>query len=144
MNEIYQNMLSAYDLSTDQSKRNATFEVNQQIILAGLYQGGFFEKAAFYGGTCLRIFHGLNRFSEDMDFSLLNKDESFDFSQYFQPIIDEFDAIGRRVDIQKKDKKNFGKVESAFCYCYPCAWRCYYRRADFRIITFRPIFHRSS
>lgn len=49
-----------------------------------------------------------------MDFSLLNKDESFDFSQYFQPIIDEFDAIGRRVDIQKKDKKNFGKVESAF------------------------------
>ena len=80
-------MLSAYDLSTDQSKRNATFEVNQQIILAGLYQGGFFEKAAFYGGTCLRIFHGLNRFSEDMDFSLLNKDESFDFSQYFQPII---------------------------------------------------------
>lgn len=114
MNEIYQNMLSAYDLSTDQSKRNATFEVNQQIILAGLYQGGFFEKAAFYGGTCLRIFHGLNRFSEDMDFSLLNKDESFDFSQYFQPIIDEFDAIGRRVDIQKKDKKNFGKVESAF------------------------------
>lgn len=114
MNEIYQNMLSAYDLSTDQAKRNATFEVNQQIILAGLYQGGFFEKAAFYGGTCLRIFHGLNRFSEDMDFSLLNKDESFDFSQYFQPIIDEFDAIGRRVDIQKKDKKNFGKIESAF------------------------------
>lgn len=49
MNEIYQNMLSAYDLSTDQAKRNATFEVNQQIILAGLYQGGFFEKAAFYG-----------------------------------------------------------------------------------------------
>lgn len=47
MNEIYQNMLSAYDLSTDQAKRNATFEVNQQIILAGLYQGGFFEKAAF-------------------------------------------------------------------------------------------------
>ena len=42
-------MLSAYDLSTDQAKRNATFEVNQQIILAGLYQGGFFEKAAFYG-----------------------------------------------------------------------------------------------
>lgn len=114
MNEIYQNMLLAYDLSTDQAKRNATFEVNQQIILAGLYQGGFFEKAAFYGGTCLRIFHGLNRFSEDMDFSLLNKDESFDLSQYFQPIIDEFDAIGRRVDIQKKDKKNFGKVESAF------------------------------
>lgn len=107
-------MLSAYDLSSDQAVRNATFEVNQQVILAGLCQGGFFDKAAFYGGTCLRIFHGLQRFSEDMDFSLLNPDENFDFTLYFQPIIDEFAAIGRTVDIKKKDKKNFGKVESAF------------------------------
>ena len=107
-------MLSAYDLTTDQARRNATFEVNQQVVLAGLYQGGFFDKAAFYGGTCLRIFHGLQRFSEDMDFSLLNTDAGFDFTQYFQPIIDEFLAIGREVEITKKDKKNFGKVESAF------------------------------
>lgn len=114
MNDIYQNMLSAYDLTTDQALRNATFEVNQQVILAGLYQGGFFDKAAFYGGTCLRIFHGLQRFSEDMDFSLLSSDDNFDFSVYFQPIIDEFAAIGRTVEIKKKDKKNFGKVESAF------------------------------
>ena len=114
MNDIFQNMLSAYDLSTDQAVRNATFEVNQQVILAGLYQGGFFDKAAFYGGTCLRIFHGLHRFSEDIDFSLLCPDPEFDFTQYFQPIIDEFASIGRTVDIKKKDKKNFGKVESAF------------------------------
>lgn len=114
MNDIFQNMLSAYDLSTDQAVRNATFEVNQQVILAGLYQGGFFDKAAFYGGTCLRIFHGLQRFSEDIDFSLLCPDPEFDFTQYFQPIIDEFASIGRIVDIKKKDKKNFGKVESAF------------------------------
>lgn len=114
MNDIYQNMLSAYDLSTDQATRNATFEVYQQVILAGLYHGGFFDKAAFYGGTCLRIFHGLQRFSEDMDFSLLESDDHFDFTQYFQPIVDEFAAIGRHVEIKKKDKKNFGKVESAF------------------------------
>ena len=114
MSDMYQNMLSAYDLSTDQAARNATFEVNQQVILAGLYHGGFFDKAAFYGGTCLRIFHGLQRFSEDMDFSLLESDAHFDFTQYFQPIIDEFTALGRRVEIRKKDKKNFGKVESAF------------------------------
>lgn len=114
MNDIYQNMLSEYDLSKDQAVRNATFEVNQQVILAGLYQGGFFDKAAFYGGTCLRIFHGLQRFSEDMDFSLLEPSDNFNFSQYFQPIIDEFAAIGRHVEIKKKDKKNFGKVESAF------------------------------
>lgn len=66
-NEIFDNMLSRYDLTTEQHKRNAIFEVNQQMILAGLYAGGFFESAAFYGGTCLRIFHGLQRFSEDMD-----------------------------------------------------------------------------
>ncbi len=113
-NDIYDNMLSAYDLSTEQQKRNAIFEVNQQVILAGLHNGGFFDVASFYGGTCLRIFHGLQRFSEDMDFSLLTPDENFDFTKYFQPIIDEFAVVGREVEITKKDKKNFGKVESAF------------------------------
>ena len=113
-NEIFDNMLSRYELTTEQQKRNAIFEVNQQIILAGLYAGGFFESAAFYGGTCLRIFHGLQRFSEDMDFSLLARDENFDFSKYFQPIVDSFTLVGREVEITKKDKKSFGKVESAF------------------------------
>ena len=113
-NEIFDNMLSRYELTTEQQKRNAIFEVNQQIILAGLYAGGFFESAAFYGGTCLRIFHGLQRFSEDMGFSLLAPDESFDFSTYFQPIVDAFALVGREVEITKKDKKSFGKVESAF------------------------------
>lgn len=113
-NEIFNQMLSAYDLATEQQRRNATFEVNQQIILAGLYNGGFFNEAAFYGGTCLRIFHGLQRFSEDMDFSLLAPNESFDFTQYFQPIIEQFAIVGREVEIKKKDKKSFGKVESAF------------------------------
>ena len=113
-NEIFDNMLSRYDLTTEQQKRNAIFEVNQQMTLAGLYAGGFFESAAFYGGTCLRIFHGLQRFSEDMDFSLLTQDDKFDFTKYFQPIIDEFAIVGREVEIKKKDKKSFGKVESAF------------------------------
>ena len=105
MNELYRNMLEAYDLTTAQDVRNATFEVNQQIILSGLAQGGFFDVAAFYGGTCLRVFHGLQRFSEDMDFSLLVKDERFDFTRYFQPIMDEFALVGRRVEIKKKEKK---------------------------------------
>ena len=113
-NEIFDNMLSRYDLTTEQNKRNAIFEVNQQVILAGLYAGGFFEEAAFYGGTCLRIFHGLQRFSEDMDFSLLAQDDNFDFTKYFPAIIDAFALVGREVEITKKDKKNFGKVESAF------------------------------
>ncbi len=105
-NELFNQMLSAYDLTTEQQKLNATFEVNQQIILAGLYNGGFFNEAAFYGGTCLRIFHGLQRFSEDMDFSLLAPNDKFDFTNFFQPIIDQFAMVGRNIEIKKKDKKN--------------------------------------
>lgn len=114
MNELYEKMLSAYDQSTETARRNAIYEVSQQIVLAGLADGGFFDKAAFSGGTCLRIFHGLNRFSEDMDFTLLKEDSSFNFEQYFQPVIDQFALVGRKVEIKKKDKKSFGKVESAF------------------------------
>ncbi len=111
---IYEQMLSAYPQTTTGQRRGAAFEVNQQIILAGLYHGGFFDEAAFYGGTCLRIFHGLERFSEDMDFSLLTMRDDVDFTKFFQPIVDEFAMIGRKVEITKKDKKSFGKVESAF------------------------------
>ena len=105
-NELFNQMLSAYDLTTEQQKLNATFEVNQQIILAGLYNGGFFDEAAFYGGTCLRIFHGLQRLAEDMDFSLLAPNDKFDFTNFFQPIIDQFAMVGRNIEIKKKDKKN--------------------------------------
>lgn len=103
-------MLSRYA----EADRKANFEVMQQIALAGLYRAGFFERAAFYGGTCLRIFYGLQRFSEDMDFSLLAKDANFNFEQFFPSIIKEFEIAGRTVEITKKDKRNFGKVESAF------------------------------
>lgn len=113
-NEIYNSMLQGYPMDTDQQRRNAVFEVNQQVILAGLYNGGFFDEAAFYGGTCLRIFHGLQRFSEDMDFSLLTSSDNFDFAKYFQPVKDMFEIVGRKVEITKKDKRSFGKVESAF------------------------------
>jgi len=114
MNALYEKMLAAYDQRTDTARRNAIYEISQQLVLSGLSDGGFFDKAAFYGGTCLRIFHGLNRFSEDMDFTLLQADESFRFEQYFQPIVDQFALVGRSVEIRKKDKKGFGKVESAF------------------------------
>jgi predicted nucleotidyltransferase component of viral defense system len=114
MSGIFEKMLSTYDTSTAIAKRNATYEVMQQIALAGLQRGGFFEKAAFYGGTCLRIFHGLERYSEDMDFTLMHKDETFNIENYFPAIIAEFKAAGRDVVITKKEKKNFGRVESAF------------------------------
>jgi glutathionyl-hydroquinone reductase len=62
MNSIFENMLSQYSPTTKEEKNNAMHEVMQQIALAGLYKAGFFEKAAFYSGTCLRIFYGLQRF----------------------------------------------------------------------------------
>ena len=114
MNDIFEQMLSRYQLVSDNDRRNAVYEVMQQIALAGLYRGGFFNNAAFYGGTCLRIFHKLERFSEDMDFSLLAPDESFKLERFFPSIIEEFNTVGREVVITKKDKRTFGKVESAF------------------------------
>ena len=114
MNDIFERMLTERHSNFDEHRRNALYEVTQQITLSGLYRGGFFDKAAFYGGTCLRIIHGLNRYSEDMDFSLLKKDESFSIENYFPAIITEFKALGRNITITKKDKRNFGKVESAF------------------------------
>lgn len=96
------------------ARRNATYEVLQQVVLSGLYRGGFFSEAAFYGGTCLRIFHGLERFSEDMDFTLLRKDLSFSMEKYFPAIIDECRLLGREVEITLKNKQSFGQVESAF------------------------------
>ena len=114
MKDIYNLMLRQHDLSTVDNQRNATYEVMQQVVLSGLYRGGFFKEAAFYGGTCLRIFHNLGRYSEDMDFSLLEKNPDFHFEEYFPAIIEEAKLLGREITITKKDKKNFSKVESAF------------------------------
>lgn len=111
---IFNEMISRYSLITEVERQNALHEVMQQVTLAGLYRGGFFEQAAFYGGTCLRIFHGLERFSEDMDFSLLTKDDDFRLEDYFPTIVDEFKLLGREVEIHKKEKKHFSRVESAF------------------------------
>lgn len=111
---IFDDLVEQYHPITDDARESAQREVMQKIALAGLNRGGFFEHAAFYGGTCLRIFHGLNRFSEDMDFSLIEKDSNVHIENYFQSIVDEFRAIGMPVEIAKKDKKAFGRVESAF------------------------------
>ena len=112
--DIFEQMLSRYPMDSVDARRNATYEVLQQVVLSGLYRGGFFNEAAFYGGTCLRIFHGLERFSEDMDFTLLRKVPSFSMEKYFSAIIDECRLLGREVEITLKDKQSFGQVESAF------------------------------
>jgi predicted nucleotidyltransferase component of viral defense system len=113
-NPIFSTMLSRYEIRTKDDRTNALHEVMQQIALAGLYRGGFFDRAAFYGGTCLRIFYGSQRFSEDMDFSLLQADENFRLENYFDAMANEFKSLGREVVIMRKEKKTQTNVESAF------------------------------
>lgn len=114
MNEIFNQMMALHKREGSDGERNALYEVMQQVVLSGLYRGGFFNEAAFYGGTCLRIFYGLKRYSEDMDFSLLAKNPDFNLEKYFPAIIEEARLLGREIVITKKDKKNFSRVESAF------------------------------
>lgn len=111
---IYDDMVAEQIVRAGAATPNVEQEVMQRIALAGLHRGGFFQHAAFYGGTCLRIFHHLPRFSEDMDFSLLEKRDDIHLENYFPAIIEEFRLAGHEVSIVKKEKKTFGRVESAF------------------------------
>ncbi|MCQ2395986.1 MAG: nucleotidyl transferase AbiEii/AbiGii toxin family protein [Kiritimatiellae bacterium] len=110
----FDSMVSEFRRANAADDRNATHEVMQQIALAGLARGGFFEKAAFYGGTCLRILHGMRRFSEDMDFSLLEPDLNFRFEDYFPAVVEEFKLAGKDVEIKMKHKGQPSAIESAF------------------------------
>lgn len=106
--------LAEYKPQNKEQAENALREIMQEIALAGLARTKFFEKAAFYGGTALRIFHGLERFSEDLDFSLLERNPDFSLAPYFNGIQQEFEAIGMIVSIQEKKKNRASNVDSAF------------------------------
>ena len=82
MKTILEQMIEAYQPKNNEEKRNVIKEVMQEITLCALSKAGFFDVAAFYGGTALRIFYGLDRFSEDLDFSLMTKNKDFDLSTY--------------------------------------------------------------
>lgn len=111
---VFDQMVARYEVNSNDDYKNAVHEVMQQIALAGLYRGGFFNVSAFYGGTTLRIFHGLNRFSEDLDFSLLQPNNKFNLEIYFDSIIKEFKLLGREITIEKKNKSINSNIESAF------------------------------
>jgi predicted nucleotidyltransferase component of viral defense system len=106
--------LQQYAPTTRAEAEAALREIMQEVALAGLQRTGFFEKAAFYGGTALRIFYGLDRFSEDLDFSLLEVTPDFSLEPYFQGIITEFEAVGMQVSIEEKKKATRTAVDSAF------------------------------
>ncbi|MBX2899614.1 MAG: nucleotidyl transferase AbiEii/AbiGii toxin family protein [Cyclobacteriaceae bacterium] len=106
--------LADYKPSTKEEAHAALREIMQEVTLAGLYRAGFFEKAAFYGGTALRIFHRLDRFSEDLDFSLLQPNTQFKLDRYLEAVQAEFAALGMKVSIKDKKKAIDSQVESAF------------------------------
>lgn len=114
MNNIIEQMLSKYEINNVNDEINALKEIIQEIVLSGLSRGNFFNEAAFYGGTCLRIFYNLNRFSEDLDFALVNKNENFDLTKYFSYIEKELSSYGIMLSIGKKEKKNKSNITSAF------------------------------
>ena len=114
MNTVLEQMLAKYELNSDYDRVNALKEILQEITLCGLSRAGFFRKAAFYGGTALRIFYGLDRFSEDLDFSLVEKDEAFDLSRWFAAIENEAAAYGLNLSVEMKKKAKDTAIKSAF------------------------------
>lgn len=106
--------LEEYQPQNEEDIFNAMREIMQEIALAGLSRTDFFDLAAFYGGTALRIFYGLDRFSEDLDFSLFEDNPNFSLEPYFDAIIKEFEALGIHVQIREKIKRKKTSIESAF------------------------------
>lgn len=114
MTPALKDMLDAYQPRTPADYQNAAREIVQEIALLGLWRGGFFDHAAFYGGTALRIFHGLRRFSEDLDFTLLEAGNQTRLDGYLPGVATELESWGFSFEAEKKSGGNESGVESAF------------------------------
>src|SRR5277367_4973871 len=114
MNPSITQMLERYDLRGFANSELALREIMQEIVLVGLWRSHFFEHAAFYGGTALRILYGLDRFSEDMDFTLLKQNSDFSLDIYNASIRSELEAYGFDVEVEAKPKVWQTAVQSAF------------------------------
>lgn len=114
MNDDIKRLLSRFDLSSSQDCTLAMRETIQEIALVGLWRAKFFEKAAFYGGTALRILYGLDRYSEDLDFSLLSPCSDFSLGYYTNSIAKELESYGFTVSVEKKQKTAVTNIQSAF------------------------------
>jgi len=95
-------------------RRQALGEIIQEIELLGLWRAKFFEHAAFYGGTALRILYGLDRFSEDLDFTLLAPAANFKLLTYCNSVREELAAYGFACEVEPKAKGTQTATESAF------------------------------
>ena len=102
--QIIQERLATYDCKSTLEEEQALREITQEIILAGLGRTDLFGHAGFQGGTCLRIFHSLNRFSEDMDFALCETDATFSLSPYLDRVRLELSAYGYELEIDDRSR----------------------------------------
>lgn len=114
MNEALTAMFEKYNCVSRTDYENAFKEIIQELALLGLWRTKFFEHAAFYGGTALRILYGLDRFSEDLDFSLLSANREFRLAPYLAGIGDELKSTGIAVEIIEKVKSVETFIDSAF------------------------------
>jgi hypothetical protein len=114
MNRVVEQMLERIPQGSNAERSQGLREVMQEIALSGMYRRGFFGKAAFYGGTCLRIFHQLPRFSENLDFSLLQPDPDFSLQPYLRGLEEEFAALGISVEAKVRPKTAQSAIVSAF------------------------------
>lgn len=110
---IVQEKLETYNCRSSLEEEQALREITQEIVLAALGRTNFFEHAGFQGGTCLRIFHSLNRFSEDLDFALCKSKETFALAPYLESVQRELMAYGYELEIDDRSKAGQG-VKKAF------------------------------
>ena len=114
MQTVLEQMLSKYKTDNIEEKKNALKEIVQEVALCGLSRAGFFKNVAFYGGTALRIFYGLDRFSEDLDFSLIEPNENFELQKYFSSLEKELSSLGLHFLVEEKVKPHDSAIKSAF------------------------------
>lgn len=114
MHEAIKQMLKRYNPKTTIESIRALREIIQEIALVGLWRAKFFEEAAFYGGTALRILYGLDRFSEDLDFSLLTPNNKFSLVKYNTAVQHELSSFGIKSIVNTKNKNFDSNIESAF------------------------------
>jgi len=114
MNEAINRMLENYETDTPDRAINALRDILQEVALLGLSRIGFFQEAAFYGGTALRILYGLDRYSEDMDFSLLKPYPGFNFEKYGESLKREIESFGFSVSFEPRNRNKDNPIASAF------------------------------
>jgi len=114
MHEALARMLAKYESTRLEDTMRALREIMQEIALLGLWRSKFFENAAFYGGTAMRVLYGLERFSEDLDFSLLKPMSHFDIAKYLAALQKELEAFGFDVRVEQRKKAVESAVQSAF------------------------------